>query len=97
MTRFFAKTYAIIAALVTAFTWVTDVSIQNNPAEHMLPDTLLFFVTFPLSLSIAALYPLPPLFFGLRFAELLLFTLCAAVEAALFWWVAKNVSARNAG
>jgi hypothetical protein len=97
MSRFLAWAYSVVVTLAAIFAWVVDISMQNDPREHLLPDFVLLFVTFPLSLSEEFLYPLAPAFFALPFLQLSFATLCGAAQTALLWWIAARLRKKNAG
>jgi hypothetical protein len=92
--RILAGLYAAIVLLAALYALITEISLRHSEVEHLLPSIVLAFVTLPLSLLGELLYSVAPSFFDSPFVQIALFTLCGAVQASIFWWLASPREAR---
>lgn len=96
MSRLIAWLYSGVVALASAWAWFVDVSLWNDPREHLLPDLVLSFVAMPLSLSLGAIYPAAQSLFDAPFVQLIFLSVCGALQAALLWWVSVKLKRHRA-
>jgi len=81
--------YSLTAGAAGLFAWVMDIRLLHVPGEHMLPDVIFMVTTLPLSFTLEWAYDLLPSLFNGQFAQLIYTTLCAAIQAALLWWLVR--------
>jgi len=92
--RLLAWLYAAIVFMTAGSAWYFDIRFLNSGREHLLPDILLMFVTFPSSLSLGALYENFPTFFSEPFTQLTWLTLCGAGQASALFF-GENLACRK--
>jgi hypothetical protein len=67
--RVLAGLYAAIVLLAVLYALTTEIYLQHQQVEHLLPPFVLALVTLPLSLAGESLYSVAPSFFGAPFVS----------------------------
>jgi hypothetical protein len=77
---------------------VVDISLRNDPSEHMMPNLILAFVTSPLSFAVfRGLEYLPAeMTKALEWGRLPLFVVCGCLQAAFLFWLSTPKEYRSA-
>jgi len=88
MMRLLARAYLVIVVAVAAWAWYIDITLRNDPSEHMLPDMLLGIVSWPTSTAIFYGVELFPQIAEGPYTALVALTLCAAVQAGFLFLLA---------
>jgi hypothetical protein len=88
MMRLLARAYLVIVAAAAAWAWYTDITLRNDPSDHMLPDMLLGIASWPTSAAMSHADVAFPQIADRPFIGLIALTLCAAVQAAFLFLLA---------
>lgn len=94
--RILAGLYAAIVLLAVLYALITEIYLQHQQVEHLLPSFVLAFVTVPLSLTGELLYSVAPSFFDAPFVQIAFLTVCGAVQASILWWLVRPQGAHSA-
>ena len=88
MMRLLARAYLVIVVAVAAWAWYIDITLRNDPSEHMLPDMLLGIVSWPTSAAMFHMGAFYPLMADTPLIGLIALTTCAAIQAAFLFLLA---------
>jgi len=88
MMRLLARAYLVIVAAAAAWAWYIDITLRNDPSEHMLPDMLLGIASWPTSAAMFYAFEVVPQIADWTFSGLIVLTLCAAIQAAFLFLLA---------
>ena len=88
MIRLLARAYLVIAAAAATWAWYIDITLRNDPSEHLLPGMLLSIASWPTSTAIFYGVELFPQIAEGPHTVLAALTLCAAVQAGFLFLLA---------
>ena len=91
--RAFAWLYALASVGAVAWAVAIDISMRNDPTEHMLPDMVLLFVGMPLSLLanwVLIMLPDNVAFSG--WVQYPLFIACPILQALCLLWLTRSAA-----
>ena len=90
MMRYFARIYLVVVAGLTAWMWYIEVTMRNDPRDHMLPAMLLAVATYPTS-AIINLAPgfLPSAVLDYWLTGPIAFTVVAVAQAAALFAISR--------
>jgi hypothetical protein len=94
--RILTGLYALVVLVALLHAVTTEIRLQHQEIDHLLPSLVLAFVTLPLSLAIEPLYSMAPSWVDGPFVQLALLALCGALQASTLWWLVSPQRARSA-
>jgi hypothetical protein len=86
--KIIAKVYAALVFIIAIWVWHSEIKFLHSSIEHLLPISLLSFVSLPTSLSTGVMYNWLPDLFDMPLLQTSWITMCAVFQSSALFLLA---------